>query len=47
VQFSSKGFTGSESSGEVIVSIVMMGGTADRNIAIPIILNGITATGQL
>jgi len=44
IQFAAKSFSGSESSGEVLVSIVMLGGTADRNITVPIRL---TPTGQL
>ena len=47
ISFSSMTFSGTESSGGVIASIVMSGGTADRNIDIPIRLNGINATGQL
>jgi len=47
IQFSSTSFNGSESSGEVIVSIVMLGGTADRDIEVLIRLNGITAKSQL
>jgi len=47
IQFSSTSFSGSESSGEVIVSIVMLGGTADSNINVMVRLNGMTAKGQL
>ena len=46
IQFSATNFTGSESSGEVIVAIVMSGGVADRNIIIQFSLNEETATGQ-
>ena len=45
IQFSSSSFSGSESSGEVIVSIVVLRGTEDRFINIPISLNEGTATG--
>ena len=47
MQFSSTSFSGSELAGEVLVTIVMSGGTADRNVTIPISLNGGNATGQL
>jgi len=47
IQFSSTSFSGSESSGEVIVTIVMLGGTADRIINVMVRLNGMTAKGQL
>ncbi|XP_065918902.1 extracellular matrix protein 3-like [Dysidea avara] len=41
IQFSSTSFSGSESSGEVLVSIVMLGGSFDRNIKIYVSLRGI------
>ncbi|XP_065917576.1 extracellular matrix protein 3-like [Dysidea avara] len=47
IQFSSTSFNGSEISGEVLVTIVMLGGTAINTTAIPIRLNGITATALL
>ncbi|XP_065918207.1 adhesion G-protein coupled receptor V1-like isoform X2 [Dysidea avara] len=46
IQFSSSSFSGSESSGEVIVSIVVLRGTEDRFVNIPISLNEGTATGN-
>jgi len=43
--FASASFSGSESSNEVIVSITISGGTADRNISLPINLIEGTAKG--
>ena len=47
VQFTSTHFNGSESSGEVIVTIALLGGISTSNITILISLNGLTATGYL
>ena len=47
IKFASTSFSGSESSGGIIVSIVMSGGTAGRNIDVMVRLNGITAMSQL
>ena len=44
IQFTSKTFNGSESSGEVVVSIVMLGGTNVNSTNIFIRLDGINAT---
>ena len=47
VQFASASFSGSESSGEVLVTLALLGGVSSSNIAIMINLNGVTATGYL
>ena len=47
VQFTSTHFNGSESSGEVIVTLVLSGGVSTSNITILISLYGLTATGHL
>ena len=47
IQFSSRQFSGSESSGVVLLNIVMSGGTTDEVISMSINLNGISATGSL
>ena len=47
VQFTSTSFSGSESSGEVLVTVALSGGVDSSNVTIFINLNGITATGHL
>ena len=48
VQFTSTTFSGSESSGEVLVTLALSGGVStSNNITVLINLNGITATGNL
>ena len=46
IQFSSANFNGSESSGEVLISIVILGAISTTNIRINVMLSGITATGS-
>jgi len=45
VQFSTTNYSGLELSGEVLVSVLLLGGTADRDITIPISLNSTTTSG--
>ena len=47
VQFTSTHFNGSESSGEVLVTLALSGGVSSSNITVLINLNEITATGNL
>ena len=46
VQFTSANFDGSESSGEVLVSLALSGGVSTSNVTIMISLYGLTATGN-
>ena len=46
VQFSTTNYSGSELAGEILVNVLLIGGTADRNITIPISLNSTTTSGQ-
>ena len=46
VEFASSSFSGSESSGEVLVTLKLSGGVSISNITVMISLNGITATGH-
>ena len=45
IQFASTKFTGSESSGEILVSVVVTGKISDKKVNIMIALNQGTATG--
>ena len=47
VQFTASSFSGSESSGEVLVTLALSGGVSSSNITVLISLNEITATGNL
>ena len=47
VQFTSSSFSGSESSGEVVVTLMLSGGVSTSNITVMISLNGINATGYI
>ena len=47
VQFTSSSFSGSESSGEVLVTLALSRGVSTSNITVTISLNGIDATGYL
>ena len=47
VEFTSTNFSGSELSGEVLVTLALSGEVSTVNITIMINLNGITATGHL
>ena len=48
VQFTSSSFSGSESSGEVLVTLMLSaGGVSTSNITVMISLNGINATGYI
>ena len=47
VEFTSSSFSGSESSGEVLVTLTLSGGVSTSNITVMISLNGITAEGHL
>ena len=46
VQFTSANFDGSESSGEVLVSLALSGGVSTNDVTIMISLYGLTATGN-
>ena len=46
VQFSSTSFEGSEMSGEVLVIVMISGGTSHETINISVSLNEVTAMGQ-
>ena len=45
IQFASTKFTGSESSGEILVSVLVTGTISDKKVNIMIALNQGTATG--
>ena len=47
VEFALSSFSGSESSGEVLVTLVLLRGVSTSNITVMISLNGINATGYL
>ena len=47
VEFALSSFSGSESSGEVLVTLVLLRGVSTSNITAMISLNGIDATGYL
>ena len=46
VEFTSTSFTGSESSGEVLVTLMLSGGVSTSNITVMIDVKGTTATGH-
>ena len=45
VEFALSSFSGSESSGQVLVTLALSGGVSTSNITVMISLNGIDATG--
>ena len=47
VEFTSSSFSGSESSGEVLVTLMLSRGVSTSDITVMISLNGINATGYL
>ena len=47
VEFTSSSFSGSESSGEILVTLMLSGGVRTSDVTIMISLNGINATGHL
>ena len=45
VQFASAAFSGLESSGEILVSVVITGGIPNATVSVGISFTGLTATG--